>query len=408
MKRFLSAGAVLLSLAALGCAPVHLRRDLKEIEGLAFFTGRIALPEGETGPVLVVLAEADPAAPRLATFDRIERPDDYRLLAAPGSYEILAFLDRDGDFTLGPEEPIGRLLEPRGDGRPQEIRLGEGTGRDAPFAVDLSDKGLAAALPRRSELVGGVFSLDDPRFAPATGSLGLWQPMRFLREVGPAVAFLEPYDPERIPVLFVHGLGGTPQDFRPLIERLDRSRFQPWVFQYPSGLSLHFPAWALGEMLDELRARHGFAWVHVVAHSMGGLVTQTWLLQRARQGDPPLVEDLVTVSTPWLGLPVARLGEATSPAVAPAWRELEPGSPLLRELLGQPLPRGVRHSLIFSFAGNRRLLPGVDDGTVPLESQLPVERQERAVLVRGLAEDHSSILQSEQLHRLLAEVLGKP
>ena len=46
-------------------------------------------------------------------------------------------------------------------------------------------------------------------------------------------------------MLFVHGAEGYPQQFAKLIEGLDRTRFQPWFFFYPSGARLeavaHFP-----------------------------------------------------------------------------------------------------------------------------------------------------------------------
>ena len=36
----------------------------------------------------------------------------------------------------------------------------------------------------------------------------------------------------------MHGSGGNPADFRFLIEGLDRSRYQPWVYFYPTGTRL--------------------------------------------------------------------------------------------------------------------------------------------------------------------------
>jgi uncharacterized alpha/beta hydrolase family protein len=40
--------------------------------------------------------------------------------------------------------------------------------------------------------------------------------------------FLQEYAMDKIPILFVHGSGGNPTDFRVLIEGLDRSRYYPW------------------------------------------------------------------------------------------------------------------------------------------------------------------------------------
>jgi len=54
-------------------------------------------------------------------------------------------------------------------------------------------------------VAGEVTRLDDPRFAPEIGVEGMWQYYDFLLEGRPGIYFLEPYDPTKIPVLFVHG-----------------------------------------------------------------------------------------------------------------------------------------------------------------------------------------------------------
>ena len=52
---------------------------------------------------------------------------------------------------------------------------------------------------------------------------GLWQPVEFVRQVGAGVYFLEPYDPDKIPVLFVHGALGHPGDWDAIVAALDRN-----------------------------------------------------------------------------------------------------------------------------------------------------------------------------------------
>src|SRR5262245_38386871 len=66
-----------------------------------------------------------------------------------------------------------------------------------------------------------VRTLDQ--LAEAHGRKGLWRPISFVKERRGGVYMLEPYDPAKIPVLFVHGAGGSPQDWRYFIERLDRT-----------------------------------------------------------------------------------------------------------------------------------------------------------------------------------------
>ena len=91
--------------------------------------------------------------------------------------------------------------------------------------------------------------------------------------------FLEPYDPNRIPVVFVHGLMSTPFDWVKTINGLQqdpevRKRYQPWVFSYATGNPILYSALRLREELakvDKLYPNH-LPYV-VVGHSMGGMLT---------------------------------------------------------------------------------------------------------------------------------------
>ncbi|MGC4073824.1 MAG: hypothetical protein QM760_15195 [Nibricoccus sp.] len=55
---------------------------------------------------------------------------------------------------------------------------------------------------------------------------------------GTGIYFLEPYDPDRTPVLLIHGASGSPGDWRSMAPLLDQSKHQLWLFGYPSGLRL--------------------------------------------------------------------------------------------------------------------------------------------------------------------------
>jgi len=91
--------------------------------------------------------------------------------------------------------------------------------------------------------------------------------------------FLEPYDPNRIPVVFVHGLASTPFTWVKTITGLQqdpeiRKRYQPWVFSYATGNPILYSALRLREELaraDKLYPNHK-PYV-VVGHSMGGMLT---------------------------------------------------------------------------------------------------------------------------------------
>src|SRR5262245_21825957 len=69
--------------------------------------------------------------------------------------------------------------------------------------------------------------------------------------------FLEPYDPNRIPVVFVHGLMSTPFDWVKTINGLQqdpevRKRDQPWVFGYATGNPILYSALRLREELAKV------------------------------------------------------------------------------------------------------------------------------------------------------------
>jgi pimeloyl-ACP methyl ester carboxylesterase len=91
--------------------------------------------------------------------------------------------------------------------------------------------------------------------------------------------FLEPYDPSRIPVVFVHGLMSSPYTWVKTIGGLQqdpeiRKRYQPWVFGYATGNPILYSALRLREELakvDKLYPNH-LPYV-VVGHSMGGMLT---------------------------------------------------------------------------------------------------------------------------------------
>ena len=121
---------------------------------------------------------------------------------------------------------------------------------------------------------GVVTTLEDPRFREEHAADSLWRPYDFIFDVGPGVYFLEPYDARKIPVLFVHGINGTPTNFRFLIEHLDRTKYQPWLYYYPSGVRLSGLADHLDQTMKTLQLQHGFTQYHVIAHSMGGLVSR--------------------------------------------------------------------------------------------------------------------------------------
>jgi pimeloyl-ACP methyl ester carboxylesterase len=110
------------------------------------------------------------------------------------------------------------------------------------------------------------------------GLMGGLRSSRYMDKTG--LYFLQPYDPDRIPLVFVHGLFSTPFDWAQTINGLQvdpeiRKHYQFWVFGYPTGNPILYSALRLREELarvDKLYPNHR-PYV-VVGHSMGGMLTR--------------------------------------------------------------------------------------------------------------------------------------
>ncbi len=99
--------------------------------------------------------------------------------------------------------------------------------------------------------------------------------------------FAAPYDPEKIPVLLIHGLDSSPMIWRDVMPVLQedpyiRQHFQFWVFFYPSGFPLHRTAWSLRnavrsarDYVDPDRTNPNLDKMVVIGHSMGGVLARS-------------------------------------------------------------------------------------------------------------------------------------
>ena len=96
--------------------------------------------------------------------------------------------------------------------------------------------------------------------------------------------FLQPYDPDRIPVVFVHGLMSTAFTWVQTINGLladpeVRKHYQFWVFNYPTGNPILYSALRLREELDKVDKFYPNHRPYVlVGHSMGGMLTRAQVI----------------------------------------------------------------------------------------------------------------------------------
>jgi pimeloyl-ACP methyl ester carboxylesterase len=353
----------------------------------------------------------------------LQRPGFWYVQLAPGCYGVGAFADLDRNYKYN-DEPVAstavdpaRLVELRPGDRHEGIELViEPDARLLiqfdPVARQVREGGFRSHREQLLTSVGAVVvegevaALDDARFRRENGKLGYFEVYRFLYEARPGIYFLEPYDAKRTPVLFVHGALGYPQEFKALIEGLDRTRYQPWVFFYSSGGRLGPTAAFLSRSITALQLRHGFGNLAVVAHSMGGLIARDFILRHAEQVVDDPVRLFVSISTPWGGMASAASGVEKSPYVVPSWRDVAPRSDFMAQLFfsdpdTNALPRHPPEQVAFY------MMFGVADETVSAPSLIRWETLRDARERWPLPYGHTAILRSPEASQLLGEILAR-
>jgi pimeloyl-ACP methyl ester carboxylesterase len=148
----------------------------------------------------------------------------------------------------------------------------------------------------------------------------------------PAVRALFAADPlaARIPVLLVHGFVDNRSIFAVMRRSLRRRGFASVCSWNYSPLLSDVPQGArdLGRHIERICEQTGHDRIHVVGHSLGGLMARYHVQM---QGGDRRVENLVTLGTPHQGSLWAHV------LPTPLVRQLRPGSPVLREL-AEPVP----------------------------------------------------------------------
>lgn len=114
---------------------------------------------------------------------------------------------------------------------------------------------------------------------------GLFRPERTVGRSG--LILIRPYEPDKIPVVMVHGLLSSPLCWVPMLNELLRdpeitARYQFLLYLYPTGVSLPIAASGLRDELRSLRERVDpegasptFNRMVLLGHSMGGLLSHS-------------------------------------------------------------------------------------------------------------------------------------
>ena len=146
-----------------------------------------------------------------------------------------------------------------------EVRI---AGRDTPLAADWS-----ASL-------GYLY-----RFAPpaSVGVKALLQPEKYAAQTN--LYAVQPFDPDKIPVILVHGLASSPHTWLEMINALRtdpvlRRNYQALFFRYPTGYTISRNSASFRKALREFRAAHDsprsrpqLRRMVLVGHSMGGILS---------------------------------------------------------------------------------------------------------------------------------------
>lgn len=414
LKHLLFAG--LLVFLASSCANfARLNKDLEKQEGLSRVSGEIFEGEWSGGPVKVYLfeiVESEKFPYRLREVQVQPRPSRYEFIVEqPGRYLIGALEDKNGDARIDEGETIGVVNHflPI-DLRQRQIL----TDQNMELSTEIPPR---VAKLESSEIQledtlhhGSIAKLSAEKFSEEIGLLGMWQPFTFLQEYSSGIYMLQPFEPNKAVVLFVHGIADGPQSFEPLVAKLDRSRYQPWIFHYPSGLRLDVIAGGFASALEltlyPLDAEGQGPEIYLVAHSMGGLVSHRALRNHYSLPGKHHLKCLITIASPLDGMASADAGVEYAPSVVPSWRDVASKSRFVETLLSPALPDSVPYFLYFAYGGSSMLGGEAGDGTVLLSSQLRPAAQRVAAGIMGFNATHTGILKLDALSVQLAKDLS--
>ncbi|MBL8829898.1 MAG: alpha/beta fold hydrolase [Planctomycetaceae bacterium] len=214
--------------------------------------------------------------PLIAIQRKHEQPVSYERYYPPGlSFPVTAFLRLMPDAENGDPHKHRAVLELHDPLASTDVTVGP---RVVPLQSDLSTP-LAYFLQNASTTTEGrTVTLDQ------ISTFGLLRPDKAAAIRG--LYMLQPYEPDKIPVVFVHGLWSSPLTWTEMYNDLRgnpaiRNRFQFWFYFYPTGQ----PFWtsatqfrsdliAMRSQLDPQRQQPALDQMVLVGHSMGGLVSR--------------------------------------------------------------------------------------------------------------------------------------
>ena len=404
---------ILLGLTA--CAVRDLGRDLDAVrEDYGYLKGRV-VESSVDSRIMVGLFRHDDDGMSIVNLRTVEVGEAFYILVPEGSYSLLAFADSNEDFVYQPGEPAVRIDDPLINRfkdldiqdqldydalREQSISLSSGNTLDQ--KLDLS----IGALRKRSKAAAnflGEMTWEDERFSDENIRRGMWEPGAFQNQIGYGLYVLKEFNRNQKAILFVHGINDSPRVFQSLVDQLP-SDYQFLLFHFPSGFPLEHTSYILTEAVEQVLRQYAIPQLDVIAHSMGGLVSQGMLYQ-LDEVLRPRVRNHITMSTPFAGHAAAQIGIDWAPAIAPVWWAMAPNSRYLRTISALDLSSGPNHHLIFSFSRDAEGDSEGDDGVVSVKSQLAYSAQRNVTGIYGIADNHAGVVDNGCTIELVRAIL---
>jgi pimeloyl-ACP methyl ester carboxylesterase len=193
------------------------------------------------------------------------------------------------------------------------------------------------------------------------------------------------------PVVLVHGLAHNRSGWNHLSRRLTAAGFTNIHTVNYNAFRHDVPSLAamVGARVELARSLAGTDKVHVIGHSMGGILLR-WYVQEL--GGHDVVDTAITVVSPHRGTLLAVSGDRTL-------RQLRPGSPILRQLRDSARPSDVRWIAYYS---------NIDWLVQPVHSAMIKDRALRATNILIKDYGHVSAILSPQLGRSIVQQLEQP
>lgn len=386
-----------------GCSLKEIREQTNAIENAGVIKGNVKVKSPQKGPIVILRYKENNGVLSLVSSYIASSDGDYHFVVLPGVYLVAAFIDvnNDGKYQSGEHgnfhiDPLMLKVEADQICEVKTLYI-----KGTPPEIETNLK-INTDIIQIFKNIGTVTSMNDPIFANDNYSMGMWRPLDFLDQVGGGLFFLQEYDKDKIPIVFVHGVNGGPENWKDVIESLDREYFQPWVLYYPSGMRLDMISDYFLQSIIQIQNQYHFKKINIIAHSMGGLVTRSFVKKYTEDfpDHSKHINLVMTINSPMAGMSSAASGVKHSPIVVPAWRDVAPDSPFLKNIYAWAWPEYIPYHLVFSYKTGES-----GDGTVALESQIPLNLQSESIRMYGFNNNHVSILSDEKFISLFNKIL---